>query len=58
MKFSGKIEDGTSNKPLNTVCLLVYYSKTYRWISMKFSGKIKDGTSNKALNYGSDPYHG
>ena len=55
MKFSGKIEDGTSNKPLNfgsdvwPVCLslLAYYSKTYEWISMKYSGKIEDDTSNK-----------
>ena len=38
------------------VCLLAYYSKTYKWISMKFSGKIEDGTNNKPLNFGSDPW--
>ena len=37
-----------------SVCLLVYYSKTYEWISMKYSGLIKDGTSNMPLNFGSD----
>ena len=34
--------------------LLVYYSKTYEWISMKFSGLIEDGTSNMPLKFGSD----
>ena len=61
MKFSGKIEDGTSNKPLNfgsnpwPVCLSVsILLETYKWISMKFSGKIEDGTSKKPLNFGND----
>ena len=65
MKFSGLIEDGTSNMPLNFgsdlwplqrfvfVCLLAGYSKSYERISMKFSGKIEDGTSNEPLNIGS-----
>ena len=70
MKCSGKIEDGTSNKPLNFgsdlwlwqrfvfVCLLagLAYSMSYERISMKFSGKIGDGTSNKPLDFGSDPW--
>ena len=61
MKFSGKIRDDTSNKPLNFgstpwpwrrfvfVCLLagLRYSKCYERLSMKFSGNIEDGTSNK-----------
>ena len=36
------------------VCLLVYYSKNYEWVSMKLSGLIEDGTSNMPLNFGSD----
>ena len=50
---------GTSGKILvaireQFVCLLAYYSKTYKWILMKFSGKIEDGTSNEPLNFGND----
>ena len=63
MKFSGKIENGTSNKPLNfgsdpwpIFLSVTYYLKTYEWISMKFSGKIEDGTSNEPLNFGSDQW--
>ena len=60
MKFSVKIEDGTSNKPFHfgsdpwpwqrfaSVCLLPGLLKSYEQISMKFSAKIKDGKSNKA----------
>ena len=36
------------------VCLLVYYLKTYEWISMKFSRLIEDGTGNMPLNFGRD----
>ena len=68
MEFSGKIEDGISNKPINFrtnpwpwrgfvfVCLLTGYSKSYERVSTKFSGKIEDSTSNKSLNFDSDPW--
>ena len=63
MKFSGNVK--CSEKQLIRflaavsglfVCLLAYYSKAYKWISIKFSGTIEDGTSKKPLNFGSDPW--
>ena len=65
MKFSGLIEDGTSNMPLNFssdpwplrrfvfVCLLAGLLKKLCTNIKEIFRKIEDGTSNEPLNFGS-----